>query len=209
MASLRRSRPLHGPGPALVAIAAVSLPALLTGCSRTSLEIDEGLALPILDAAVADDQPEAAIAQDAADAAQDVVAVVHAVDAAPPPDPCAVMPPVPCPGGGYAYCVAGEYSACPTRCGLCVPGSQQVCFISYCHSWGVQICAADGLSFGYCQEQSPPSQCESIADQDHESAALEQCCIDNGYCCQDQFDLNGNGTTGEPIGRCSGVTCSP
>jgi hypothetical protein len=191
------SRPLHSPSLVLVA----ALAALLTGCSRTELDIDDGLYLPVVDAA-ADVAPDA-------DAADDTVTTVSVVEAAPPEDPCANKPPIPCPGGDFQYCVAGEYSACPQRCGLCIPGSEQVCFISYCHNWGIQTCTADGLAFGYCQEQSPPSACESIADNDKASAALEQCCIDNGYCCDDQFDLNGNGTTGEPIGQCSGVTCTP
>jgi hypothetical protein len=197
------SRPLHTPSLVLVA----ALAALLTGCSRTELELDDGLYLPVVDAAAADVAPDAGA--EAPEDAVAVVTVVAIVEAAAPANPCADMPPIPCPGGGFEYCVAGEYSACPQRCGLCVPGSQEVCFISYCHSWGIQTCAADGLSFGYCQEQSPPSACESIADQDKVSASLEQCCIDNGYCCQDQFDLNGNGMTGDPIGQCSGVTCSP
>jgi hypothetical protein len=193
-----RSRPLHS------SILALAVAALLTGCSRTELEIDDGFDLPVVDAAAADVAPDAG-----AEAAEDAVGVVTVAEAAAPANPCANMPPIPCPGGGFEYCVAGEYSACPQRCGLCVPGSEEVCFISYCHSWGIQTCAADGLSFGYCQEQSPPSACESIADQDKVSESLEQCCIDNGYCCQDQFDLNGNGMTGDPIGQCSGVTCSP
>ena len=206
---LRRSRLLHGPSLALAAAA------LLAGCSRTALEIDDGVTLPIVDAA--DDQADAYVGYDALpveDALPPITSpvkgpVTSPVEAAAPSDPCANMPPIPCPGGGFEYCVAGQYSACPKRCGLCVPGSQEVCFISYCHSWGVQTCAADGLSFGYCEEQSPPSPCESAADTNHASAELEQCCIDNGYCCQDQFDLNKNGMTGEPVGQCSGVTCSP
>jgi hypothetical protein len=124
-----------------------------------------------------------------------------------PSDPCATMPPIPCPGGGFEYCVAGHYSACPTRCGACIPGSSRVCFITYCNAWGVQTCSSDGLSFGYCQENSPPSQCQSIADDDKSSPALEQCCIDSGNCCQDLYDLNGNGDTTDLIGSCSGTSC--
>jgi hypothetical protein len=207
---LRCSRHLHGPSPAI----AVAVAVLLIGCSRTGLEIDEGPPPSVDDAATLDDTPDAApetAPEGPPDAGVDVAKDAAPVaDVMPPPtDPCANMPPVPCPGGGFEYCVAGAYSACPKRCGACVPGSQEVCFISYCHSWGIQTCAADGLSFGYCQEESPPSECASIADQNHASPALEQCCIDNGYCCQDQFDLNGNGTKGEPIGRCGQVTCSP
>jgi hypothetical protein len=118
------------------------------------------------------------------------------------------MPPVPCPGGGSKYCVAGHYSECPRRCSVCVPGSSRVCFITYCKSWGTQTCAADGLSFGYCQEQTPPSQCQSVADDTKPTRALEQCCIDSGKCCQDLFDLNGNGSTSDLIGNCSGTSCN-
>jgi len=194
-------RPAHLQGLSLLVAATA---ALLTGCSRTELFLDDGLPLSVQDAA-ADDASDGGLAEDSAD-----VSVPVPPEAAPPPDPCANMPPIPCPGGGYEYCVAGAYSACPQRCSVCVPGSQEVCFITYCHAWGIQTCAADGLSFGYCQEESRPSVCASAGgNQDQASAALEQCCIDNGYCCQDQFDLNGNGTTGEPIGQCSGVTCSP
>ncbi len=117
------------------------------------------------------------------------------------------MPPVPCPGGGYAYCVAGHYSECPKRCAACVPGSSRVCFITYCKSWGVQTCAADGLSFGVCEESEPPSQCAGTAEGDKASPALEQCCIDSGNCCQDLFDLNGDGNTSDQVGSCSGTTC--
>jgi hypothetical protein len=125
----------------------------------------------------------------------------------PPSDPCATMPPIPCSGGGYQYCVAGSYSACPTRCGVCVPGSSRVCFIGYCKAWGTQTCSQDGLSFGVCQEGTPPAACASTADTDKVSPALEQCCIDNGYCCQDLFDLNGNGSTTDQAGSCSGTSC--
>jgi hypothetical protein len=118
------------------------------------------------------------------------------------------MPPVPCPGGGSKYCVAGHYSECPKRCSVCVPGSSRVCFITYCKSWGTQTCTADGLSFGYCQEQNPPSQCQSLDGDAKPTPALEQCCIDSGRCCQDLFDLNHNGDTSDLIGNCTGTSCN-
>lgn len=149
-----------------------------------------------------DDAAPGATAQDDA-AASDVVEA----SVPPPPDPCAGMPPVPCPGGGYEYCVAGHYSECPKRCGLCVPGSTRVCFLTYCRRWGTQTCSADGLSFGFCEEHSPPPQCASIAAQDKTSPALEQCCIDNGYCCEDLFDLDGDGNSGDLIGSCGKTSC--
>jgi hypothetical protein len=133
--------------------------------------------------------------------------VPDVVEAAPDSDPCAGMPPVPCPGGGYQYCANGHYGECPKLCGLCVPGSTRVCFMTYCWRWGTQTCAADGLSFGFCQEHAPPSQCSSIAGEYGASPELEQCCIDNGYCCEDRFDLNGDGNTGDQIGRCTATSC--
>jgi hypothetical protein len=174
---------------------------LAVGCSRTGLDDLEEWPLPTAaDAGVDTEAPETAPPE-------------AAVDSTPPPamtaaaDPCADMPPLPCPGGGYEYCVAGHYSECPKRCAACIPGSTRVCFISYCQAWGVQTCAADGLSFGFCEETSPPARCAGTADQDKASPALEQCCIDSGNCCQDLYDLNGNGNTNEQIGNCSGTTC--
>ena len=140
---------------------------------------------------------------------QDVAPASDAAEATAPEssDPCATMPPVPCPGGGHQYCVAGHYSECPRLCGICVPGSTRVCFKTYCSRWGVETCASDGLSFGFCEERSIPSACASIADTDKTSPALEQCCIDNGYCCDDLFDLNGDGNTGDLVGSCKGTSC--
>jgi hypothetical protein len=186
-------------------------------CSRTGLDVGLEFGLPLRDAGADDDAdggmaPNAPIPSTPTSTPTIPTSIPTAMPMPPPtaaPDPCVDKPPIPCSGGGYQYCVAGSYSACPQRCGVCIPGSQEVCFISYCHSWGVQTCAGDGLSFGTCQEESPPAACASIADEQHASAALEQCCIDNGYCCQDQFDLDGNGDSSGPLGQCSGVTCSP
>ncbi len=231
MHSFPSPRPAHRPGrlhgPSLV-LGAVGAPGvrrlgavvvvLLSACGGRVGLLDgvPERASGVDDAGVKADPPEAAAPS--RDAAADAVASsppAATTTASPtasstpgaPADPCATMPPVPCPGGGYEYCVAGHYSACPSRCGVCVPGSSRVCFITYCKAWGVQTCSSDGLSFGYCQENSPPSQCQSIADDDKASPALEQCCIDSGNCCQDLYDLNGNGDTTDLIGSCSGTSC--
>ena len=119
------------------------------------------------------------------------------------------LPPQACEGGGYQYCVAGTLSACPQRCETCMPGTQRVCFLSYCKYWAVQTCTADGKSFGKCREEDPPPECKHIADKQKYSAALEQCCLDNGYCCLDEFDLDKDGNDNEMLGNCEELSCEP
>jgi hypothetical protein len=118
------------------------------------------------------------------------------------------QPPIPCPGGGSRYCIAGRYSECPRRCDVCVPGSQRICMISFCLYWGHQTCAADGRSFSACRELAPPPECDQIA-KGGKSAALEQCCLDNDYCCLDEFDLDHDGDKTKMLGRCEAVVCGP
>ncbi len=115
--------------------------------------------------------------------------------------------PLPCPGGGDRYCVAGRFSECPSRCETCMPGTERVCFISYCTYWGVQTCAADGRAFSACREKDAPQVCRSVVNEDGNSPELEQCCLDNGYCCVDEFDLDGDGNKREMIGQCDEVEC--
>jgi hypothetical protein len=114
---------------------------------------------------------------------------------------------VPCPGGGERFCVAGRFSACPTRCETCIPGSERICFLSYCTYWAAQTCAADGRSFGVCRERHVPPECDGVATKQHDSAPLEQCCIDKGYCCRDEFDLDHDGNRSEMLGKCDEVSC--
>jgi hypothetical protein len=100
-------------------------------------------------------------------------------------------------------------SACPERCEVCIPGSQIVCFNSYCLYWGVRTCAADGKGFGPCREQHPPSECAGTARDSKDSPELERCCVDHGYCCTDRHDLDGDGDRNELLGACGGVLCKP
>jgi hypothetical protein len=118
------------------------------------------------------------------------------------------LPPIPCPNGGERYCVSGAYSECPRRCEVCVPGSQRECFTSFCTFWGTQTCASDGRSFGPCKESKGPAECQAITDMAKRSPELEKCCIAQGLCCRDDFDLDGDSTT-EMLGRCDSVTCGP
>lgn len=203
---MRASRSLQP----LSLFAAAAAWCLLGACGRTGL--DDYLLTSAANASGGADAGEDASAD--ADAGMDAETEGEAADVAqsgpvvtPPADPCADKPPIPCPGGGFKYCVAGGYSDCPTRCGVCIPGSRRVCILAYCNFWGTQTCTADGLSFGYCVEQTPPPECEAVAEDHHGSSALEQCCLDHGYCCKDEFDLNHNGDTSEQIGQCGNVTC--
>ena len=119
------------------------------------------------------------------------------------------LPPIPCAGGGEQFCVAGRYSACPKRCETCIPGTERVCFLSYCTFWAAETCAADGRSFGTCEERHVPPECADVSSLHHDSAELEQCCVDNGYCCHDEYDLDGDGNRNEMLGRCDEVACGP
>ncbi len=117
------------------------------------------------------------------------------------------VPAVACAGGGFRFCVAGRLSECPRRCDVCVPGSVRICENSFCSFWGEQECAADGQGFGYCREAEPPPECAATAKKFENSRQLEQCCLDNGYCCLDENDLNGNGIRREMLGACGDVAC--
>jgi hypothetical protein len=119
------------------------------------------------------------------------------------------LPPIPCPNGGARYCVSGTYSECPRRCEVCVPGSERECFTTFCSFWGTQACASDGRSFGPCKEALPPADCQAVTDQSKYTSDLEKCCIAQGLCCLDEFDLNGNGDKTEMLGRCDSVMCGP
>ncbi len=119
------------------------------------------------------------------------------------------LPPIPCPNGGSRYCVSGAYSECPRRCEVCVPGSERECFTTFCSFWGTEACASDGRSFGPCKEAIPPADCQAVTDTGNYTSDLEKCCIAQGLCCLDEFDLNGNGDTKEMLGRCDSVMCGP
>ena len=120
------------------------------------------------------------------------------------------LPVTPCPNGGASYCVGGVQTECPRACAVCQPNSTRVCFVSYCTIWGEQRCESDGRAWRRCREEAPPSACASdengfggAAD----SVDAEQCCIDQGFCCEDYWDVDGDGDTDEMVGSCDGVSC--
>jgi hypothetical protein len=198
-----------------------------TGGSASIPAGTEPLPQPVTDASVIAPAPDATTPLDAATAP----ASAPTTTSTPPvkgPNPCTPtdescngkdddcdgkvdeeLAPVPCAAGGAQYCVAGRLSACPTRCEACVPGSERVCFHSYCTYWAVEKCTADGRSFGTCRERTVPTECEDVANRHKDSPELEQCCLDQGYCCRDDHDLDHDGNRGEMLGRCDEVSCVP
>jgi hypothetical protein len=117
------------------------------------------------------------------------------------------LAPEACEGGGFRLCVAGRLSACPRRCDVCVAGGVRICQNSFCSFWGEQECAADGQGFGRCREANPPPECAATAKKFENSRQLEQCCLDNGYCCLDEHDLDGDGNRREMLGACGDIAC--
>lgn len=200
------------------AAVSASLALFAVGCSRTGLDAmdaEPATATPIDGALDAPPEPQPEAGPDAApgaggDAGSRCV---------PRPEQCNGkdddcnglvddgIAPIPCAGGGERYCIAGRMSACPQPCELCVPGSERVCFLSYCQYWAVQTCSSDGRSFGICREHVVPPECSAYATPDG-TARLEQCCIDHGYCCLDESDLDHDGNRTEMLGSCSSVSCT-
>jgi hypothetical protein len=117
------------------------------------------------------------------------------------------IPPVACADGGSQYCIAGTMSECPRRCEVCVPGGVRICQNSFCTFWGEQECTGDGQGFGSCRERQVPPECAAVAKKHKNSPELERCCLDNGYCCLDMFDLDGDGSRTDMVGNCNQVRC--
>lgn len=115
-----------------------------------------------------------------------------------------------CETGGFRFCVGGVLSACPRVCAVCRPGAERVCFPAYCSRWGSQTCEGDGLAWGPCTESPAPVECqgaEDTWDAADDSPETQSCCIDRGDCCQDHWDLDGDGDVSESVGACDDVTC--
>jgi hypothetical protein len=88
----------------------------------------------------------------------------------------------------------------------CVAGAVRFCDTPQYCNWGSQVCRTDGLDWGSCDELAAiPLECQGI---DYwYSPASEACCIDQGFCCQDMWDLNGDGDTWESLGNCADIVC--
>ena len=90
---------------------------------------------------------------------------------------------------------------------VCVPGAWRYCDTpTYCR-WGVQYCDADGMDWGRCDEISAiPAACAPIDG--WYSPAAEACCVEQGLCCQDMWDLDHDGDTWESLGNCTDIVCN-
>jgi hypothetical protein len=79
----------------------------------------------------------------------------------------------------------------------------------YCGSWegwGIQECVEDALgwTWGPCNHNVPPEVCSSSMYYD---VSAERCCVDNGFCCADANDIDGDNDYGESQGLCPEPEC--
>lgn len=117
------------------------------------------------------------------------------------------IPPEPCEVSGSSRCVMGRWSECPDVCVGCVPGTVRQCFDAYCTGWGVQTCNESGNNWNSCQEASVPNVCDDGGGWVPTQPSTGQCCVDEGFCCQDYWDLDADGETDDSVGTCYGIDC--
>ncbi len=181
---------------------------VLAGCGRSGLSVPDDELIPGDPFDPSDpDEPDPLPEEDPCEPSEEVC---NGVD-----DDCDEQvdegqPAVACENGGDSYCVNGTYSECPRACQTCQPNSQRVCFVSYCTIWGEQRCDSDGRAWENCREDPPPAACRS--DENGFGGAAdgpetEECCIEQGFCCEDYWDLDDDGDTDEMVGACDGVSC--
>jgi hypothetical protein len=89
---------------------------------------------------------------------------------------------------------------------ICNPGSWRYCDTpDYC-LWGRQYCLDDQLVWGTCDEITDiPEVCAAV--ESWYSPRAEACCLENGFCCQDMWDLDHDGDTWESLGNCEDIVC--
>lgn len=120
------------------------------------------------------------------------------------------IPPEPCPEGGASRCVMGRWSECPLEVTTaCSPGSVRQCFDAYCTGWGVQVCNSSGSAFETCQEAAVPRNCEDEWGWAPHQLSTGECCIAEGFCCQDSWDIDGDGDFNDSVGTCYGIDNRP
>ncbi len=105
-----------------------------------------------------------------------------------------------CDGRIDEYCT-GDDADC-----VCNEGSWRYCDTpDYC-LWGRQYCDDDQMAWGDCEEITDiPDACRSV--EEWYSPRAEACCIEQGFCCQDMWDLDHDGDTWESLGNCEEIVC--
>jgi hypothetical protein len=106
-----------------------------------------------------------------------------------------------CDGRVDEDCFSGE-DGC-----VCTPNAWRYCDTpDYC-LWGKQVCDEDGMAWGPCLETTDiPAACAAISE--WYSPAAQACCVAQGRCCQDMWDLNFNGDTWESLpDGCPQIEC--
>ena len=89
---------------------------------------------------------------------------------------------------------------------VCRPGAVRFCDTPVMCRWGIQECNDATLDWGPCIETtSIPMEC--VAIDGWYSPGAERCCINGGHCCQDMWDIDGDGDTWESLGDCTDITC--
>jgi hypothetical protein len=83
---------------------------------------------------------------------------------------------------------------------VCQPGSCRYCDAPAYSTIGMQLCLMDGSGWSPCDETTLwPASC---SEHGWYSPAAQQCCFDEGFCCQDIWDLDSDGETWESFGAC-------
>lgn len=91
---------------------------------------------------------------------------------------------------------------------VCTPGSWRYSVDDggYGSLWAIPYCNEDGSGWGRTYEiPAIPEPCDLI---DHwYSPPAQECCIEQGWCCQDMWDMDSDGDIWESLGRCPDPIC--
>lgn len=98
-------------------------------------------------------------------------------------------------------CAPGECAIVPSVEEECDPGTCRYCDVLATDVWGTQTCEGDGRTWSPCVEEGTiPEEC--FSDGGWYSVDEELCCILNGFCCRDLWDLDHDGDHQDSLGDC-------
>ncbi len=100
-----------------------------------------------------------------------------------------------CEDDGSPYTITGE---------CCIPGAWRYCSTEHA-LWGIHYCEEDGEAWGVCSEVTIPADCVHVDG--WFSPDIEACCIEQGFCCQDTWDLDADEDLWESLGDCTDIVC--